>query len=81
MATFSESETEKVDPQEEKKLYQRFSLSKVSRHIQVRNFIQFLKSVEEDEAIGSFVYRKPTIYQRNHKIPILRAPPSAALSA
>jgi hypothetical protein len=77
IATISESETEKVDPQEEKKLYQRLNLSKLSRHTRIRSIIPFLKTgIEEFEPAESTVYQKPTIYERNHKIPILRAPPT-----
>jgi hypothetical protein len=77
MVTFSESETEKVDPQEEKKLYQRLNLSKLSRHTRIRNMIPFLNTgIEEFKSAESIVYQKPTIYERNHKIPILRAPPT-----
>jgi hypothetical protein len=81
VATFSESETEKVDPQEEKKLFQRFSLSRISRHIHIRNVVPFLINSGECELIETFVYQKPAIYQRDHKIPILRAPPSTDISA
>jgi hypothetical protein len=78
IATISESETEKVDPQEEKKLYQRLNLSKLSRHARIRNVIPFLKKgIEEFKSGESTVYQKPILYQRNHKIPILRAPPAA----
>jgi hypothetical protein len=77
MATISESETEKVDPQEEKKLYQRLNLSKLSRHTRIRNIIPFLKTgIEEFKSAEYIVYQKPAIYERNHKIPILRAPPT-----
>jgi hypothetical protein len=78
ITTISESETEKVDPQEEKKLYQRLNLAKLSRHARIRNIIPFLKTgIEEFESAESTVYRKPTIHERNYKIPILRAPPTA----
>jgi hypothetical protein len=77
IATISESETEKVDPQEEKKLYQRLNLSKLSRHTRIRKIIPFLKTgIEEFGSVESTVYQKPAIYERNHKIPILRAPPT-----
>jgi hypothetical protein len=76
IATISESETEKVDPQEEKKLYQRLNLSKLSRHIRIRHTLPFLMTDEEFKPIESTVYQKPIIYERNHKIPILRAPPT-----
>jgi hypothetical protein len=77
IATFSESETEKVDPQEEKKLYQRLNLSRLSRHTRIRNVIPFLVTEIESRPVDSTDYRAPSIYyQRNHKIPILRAPPS-----
>jgi hypothetical protein len=82
IATISESETEKVDPQEEKKLYQRLNLSKLSRHTRIRNVIPFLKTgIEEFKSVESIVYLKPVIYERNHKIPILRAPPTANIPA
>jgi hypothetical protein len=77
ITTVSESETEKVDPQEEKKLYRRLNLSKLSRHTRIRNIIPFLKTgIEEFKSAESTVYQKPAIYERNHKIPILRAPPT-----
>jgi hypothetical protein len=77
MVTISESETEKIDPQEEKKLYRRLNLSKLSRHTRLRNMIPFLNTgIEEFKSAEFIVYQKPTIYERNHKIPILRAPPT-----
>jgi hypothetical protein len=77
MVTVSESETEKVDPQEEKKLYRRLNLSKLSRHTRIRNIFPFLNiGIEEFKSAESIVYLKPAIYERNHKIPILRAPPT-----
>jgi hypothetical protein len=80
MVTISESETEKVEPQEEKKLYRRLNLSKLSRHTRIRNIIPFLKTgIVEFESAESIVYQKPAIYERNHRIPILRAPPTTNL--
>ncbi len=78
IATISESETEKVDPQEEKKLVQRLNLSKLSRHTRIRNVLPFLETGEESRPVESTGYREPAIYyQRTHKIPILRAPPTS----
>jgi hypothetical protein len=82
IAVFAETETEKIDPQEEKKLCQRFNLSKISRQIQVKHIIPLLDvNIEEPLGVEYPDYQKPAIYQRNHRIPILRAPPSTSLSA
>jgi hypothetical protein len=82
IAVFAETETEKIDPQEEKKLCQRFNLSKISRQIHIKHIIPFLEiTIEEPQDVEYPDYQKPAVYQRNHRIPILRAPPSTSLSA
>ena len=82
IAASAESETEKIDPQEEKKLCQRFNLSKISRQLQIKHITPFLDvNTEEPLAVEYPDYQKPAIYQRNHRIPILRAPPSTSFSA
>jgi hypothetical protein len=82
IAVFAETETEKIDPQEEKKLCQRFNLSKISRQIQIKHITPFLDvNLEEPLDIEYPDYQKPAIYQRNHRIPILRAPPLNNLAA
>jgi len=82
MTAFSGTETEKVDQQEEKKLCQRFNISKVSRQIQLKSVMPFLEiGVGDPGDVDYFSYQKPAFYQRDHKIPILRAPPSTSLTA